>query len=543
MKFCLVGGMSRSGTTLMCSILASSENISFSDEILPPPTEDYKLFLKDLINNFNSKTIEDKYLRKLKNNKFNKDILININNEDVSYLKQYKNRFKLAYLLSKYKSIEEQKKLFGFKLNNSSIEAFNEFIRVDHFIGLIRNPLDLVLSNLIFFKKKTSIEDIVKNYNIYYEKYDRYVNLGKNNNVNIIIRIEDLINSRNIIFKKLFDLNSSFDFINNQKQIISKDKININHKNSKQILKGLDHKYKTNKKIFDEDQKSIIREINKKINKEIVKKYNYQEYLSENKNYYFFSKNFSNKKKFSKKDYEILISNEKKNKKILTLREIFLNKEIKGEILTIRHDIDHDINTAVKMAEWENKNSINSTFCVLHSSLYYGSLDVRKNRYNHNVEMLQAIRYIQSLGHEINYHNNIITLGLTEDINCKKLLINEILELFENGINISGSSTHGDKLCRQLEYRNWHLFKECDLKYKNSSIFYKSKKLNLREFSLKDFYLDCEAYGVRRDKYISDSGGTIKIHFNLNPHSYYKNHFINCKITKILTHPIWWNFD
>jgi hypothetical protein len=62
MKFCLVGGMSRSGTTLMCSILASSENISFSDEILPPPTEDYKLFLKDLINNFNSKTIEDKYL-------------------------------------------------------------------------------------------------------------------------------------------------------------------------------------------------------------------------------------------------------------------------------------------------------------------------------------------------------------------------------------------------------------------------------------------------------------------------------------------------
>lgn len=399
------------------------------------------------------------------------------------------------------------------------------------------------MSNLIFFKKKISIEDIVKNYNIYYEKYDQYVNLKKNNNANIIIRIEDLINSRNIIFKKLFDLNSSFDFINNQKQIISKSKININHNNSKQILKGLDHKYKTNKSISDEDQKNIIREINKKINKEIVKKYNYQEYINEKKNYYFFSKNFSDRKKFSKKDYEILISKEKKNKKILTLREIFLNKEIKGEILTIRHDIDHDINTAVKIAEWENKNLINSTFCVLHSALYYGSLDISKNRYNHNVGMIQAIRYIQSLGHEINFHNDIITLGLTEDINCKELLINEILTLFENGINIAGSSTHGHKLCKQLGYRNCHLFKECDLKYENSSIFHKGKKLNLREFSLKDFYLDYEAYGVRRDKYISDSGGNIKVSFNLDQHSYYKNFFRNCKITKILTHPIWWNFD
>lgn len=544
MKFCLVGGMSRSGTTLMCSMLASSKNISFSDEILPPPIDDYKIFLEDLLQKYKKENVEDKYLKVLKNNNFNLDILNSVFDKHIIFSEQYKNRYNLAYLLSKYKSIEQGKKIFGFKLNNSSINTFNEFIKVDHFIGLIRNPLDLVLSNLKFYKYKKTVTDIINNYNIYYEKYDKYVNSKVNRNKNILIRIEDLINSQDIVFKKLFDLNPDFDFLHNQKQIIIKDKININHNNSSHILKGLDTKYNTEKKVGDENQKVIIKEINNKINKEIIKKYNYEEYLNISKDYYFFRKSFSDRKKFYKKDYELLIANEKKKKKILTLREIFLDKEnIAGEILTIRHDIDHDINTAVKIAEWENKNSINSTFCVLHSSLYYGDLDFGKNSYDHSSEMLQAIRYIQSLGHEINYHNNIVTLGLTKNINCKSLLFNEISDLFKYGINIAGSSTHGDKLCKELGYRNWHLFKECDLKFKSNEIFYKNKAINLREYSLKDFYLNYEAYGLRRDKYISDSGGNIKIYYNLSRHSYYNSYFKNCKITKILTHPIWWNFD
>ena len=128
-------------------------------------------------------------------------------------------------------------------------------------------------------------------------------------------------------------------------------------------------------------------------------------------------------------------------------------------ILLIRHDIDHDPYTAVRMARWEAAHGLKSTYCVLHSAWYYGELV--GDRYVHTRDMVETLQEIQTLGHEINFHNNLIATALRETIDPASLLKDELAYLRAHRIVISGTSTHGDRLCGALGFRNWELFKEC----------------------------------------------------------------------------------
>jgi hypothetical protein len=213
------------------------------------------------------------------------------------------------------------------------------------------------------------------------------------------------------------------------------------------------------------------------------------------------------------------------------------------KILLIRHDVDHDHLTAVKIARWEASRGLKATYCLLHTAWYYGKLD--GDSIIHSNELIECARTIQDLGHEINLHNNFVVTALTKGIDPVKLLSEE-LDFFRSiRIAVAGTSTHGDKLCRELNFRNWEFFSECcDDRFGGPRIVeYDKNVVRLGEVSMNDFGLEYEAYDIARDIYHTDSGGKPRMRKNLpGKRAFGRTDPARGTIAGILTHPIYWNF-
>jgi hypothetical protein len=258
---------------------------------------------------------------------------------------------------------------------------------------------------------------------------------------------------------------------------------------------------------------------------------------------------FSKQKKFGMKDYEKLLSNYAKDFEVMPYIDyVRIDDTGDRKILIIRHDIDHDFQTARKMAEWENKEGIRATYCVLHSAWYYGRLEGKSIK--HTKTLLDLTEHLHNLGHEINFHNNLVVTGLRYGIDPVRLL-NQELEYFSSiGIPIKGSTTHGDELCRDYNFRNYELFIELCGRYGGPrTILYNDeggqKTLTLCRVSMLDFGLEYESEELYWDVYYTDSGGKLRRRENRNGFRWFgrKEKRKRGRLVGILAHPIWWHFD
>ncbi len=164
--------------------------------------------------------------------------------------------------------------------------------------------------------------------------------------------------------------------------------------------------------------------------------------------------------------------------------------------------------------------------------------------------MLDACREIQSLGHEINLHNNVAAIALRTGQDPIELLQQEIMFLRIHGINITGTSTHGDRICRELDFRNFELFSECVYEKRGGprTVRHEEHSVELGTVSMRDLGLAYEAYDIPRDLYLSDSGGRLRTHTDTRGRGgklrdQLGHLYPYAKIVGILTHPIWWDFQ
>jgi hypothetical protein len=219
------------------------------------------------------------------------------------------------------------------------------------------------------------------------------------------------------------------------------------------------------------------------------------------------------------------------------------------EILVLRHDVDHDFETALKMGAWEHERGLRATYCILHTAWYYGKFS-QDGKITRHTEMLDCCKELQSMGHEINLHNNFIVESLRTGFNPLDMMRCELAFMRWNGVNITGSSTHGDGLCRELEFRNYELFSESVYSARGGprTIEKNGHKVDIGYTSMETLQLDYEAYDLPRDHYITDSGGNLRVRKNTRGRAgLRRNEMSNPpqykKVVGILTHPIWWNFD
>ncbi len=223
---------------------------------------------------------------------------------------------------------------------------------------------------------------------------------------------------------------------------------------------------------------------------------------------------------------------------------------VEGEVCVLRHDVDHDLDTAVEMAEWEHGHGLRATYCILHTAIYYGRLvgEGTAQGYEHSNEMLLKVKRIQALGHEINLHNNLAVLGLTEGIDPERVLLEELAWWRRNGVVIDGTSTHGDALCREIDFRNFELFKgrEYAARGGKRTIEHGGNRVDLGVLEPERYGMHYEAYDLVRDLYLSDSGGNLRIRRNTRGKAGLRRKQMDPapaygKIVGILTHPVWWD--
>jgi len=177
----------------------------------------------------------------------------------------------------------------------------------------------------------------------------------------------------------------------------------------------------------------------------------------------------------------------------------------------LRFDIDANFDRAHQMACLCNEYGVKATFFILNTASYFTSPDT-----------LRLCKWIQDKGHEIAWHNNLLTEFLTAfpvihptNINASEhpeqwlqFRLDAILMKFNaHGVKIKGSASHGDPLCRLRGYINYEVFEECPRTQEAHG--FKQPDFEIPKVSMKLFGLEWEAYHVPYDLYLSESGGKM----------------------------------
>jgi hypothetical protein len=166
----------------------------------------------------------------------------------------------------------------------------------------------------------------------------------------------------------------------------------------------------------------------------------------------------------------------------------------------LRHDVDADIASAMKMARMEWEMNIPATYFVLHTAGYYGRMTrggiVRRRGF------LEKLRRIQDeWGHEIGFHNDLVTLQHVYKAGSREFLRSELEWLRANGMRIAGTAAHGSFFCRLLQYHNASFFKDFA---GEDFVAINGEKRQIEKGYLREFDLQYEAYHLGATQYLSD---------------------------------------
>ena len=195
----------------------------------------------------------------------------------------------------------------------------------------------------------------------------------------------------------------------------------------------------------------------------------------------------------------------------------------RSDLVALRHDVDHDLDIALEMGCWEHRLGFQSTYYILPDAKYWEDPD-----------LIEKCLQLQDFGHEVGLHLNVLTdwiEGKTDD--PRKRLV-ELLDFFRSsGVNISGTSAHGDRRCYADQFINYWIFSdlrpdnpvevescfnaegipaiwdEFTIRYPQSHSIVRSdgRELPLWSVSMWEQELDYHAVHVSYDHYYSDSGG------------------------------------
>jgi len=157
--------------------------------------------------------------------------------------------------------------------------------------------------------------------------------------------------------------------------------------------------------------------------------------------------------------------------------------------LALRHDVDSRLDSALVLARLEGDRGLRATYFVLHTAPYW-----------EDEGLLPRLLRLQELGHEVGFHNDLVTLQRVRGVDVGPFLRAELERLRAAGIAITGCSAHGSPWCHRLGYHNNYVFEGWDEPQPGFPNTQVAQKLDPR-----DFGLEYEAYHLGEDAYYSDS--------------------------------------
>ncbi len=139
-----------------------------------------------------------------------------------------------------------------------------------------------------------------------------------------------------------------------------------------------------------------------------------------------------------------------------------------GRFLILKHDVETNPAKALKLAEIENRYG--------HKGVYYVQAYLLKNNKN-----IQILRNIQSLGHEVSYHHDVMDSSGGDIAKADKTFEQNKKCFEENGFVIHTVCQHGNPVIERQGYtsnRDFFRNKTIEMKYKDISeimVNYKSR--------------------------------------------------------------------
>ena len=157
--------------------------------------------------------------------------------------------------------------------------------------------------------------------------------------------------------------------------------------------------------------------------------------------------------------------------------------------LALRHDVDSRLDSALRLARLEHDRGLRATYFVLHTAPYWDDDD-----------LVPRVRRLQELGHEVGFHNDLVTVERVHGGDARAALQEALARLRGGGIEVVGAAAHGSPWCHRLGYHNNYVFTGWDESQPGFPSRDVAKKLDPAEFGL-----EYEAYHVPHDVYFSDS--------------------------------------
>ena len=170
---------------------------------------------------------------------------------------------------------------------------------------------------------------------------------------------------------------------------------------------------------------------------------------------------------------------------VVPLRD-FAAARADGPVLGLRHDVDVRLDAALRLAELEHERGLRATYFVLNTARYW-----RKPG------LLDALLRIQDLGHEVGWHNDLVSMEVVDGTNTVDYLHRELARLRAAGVDIVGTAAHGSIWCHVLGFDNNSFFTDFPEVMRPTT--------PIRTGSLADFGFEYEAYHLGENRYYSDS--------------------------------------
>lgn len=217
---------------------------------------------------------------------------------------------------------------------------------------------------------------------------------------------------------------------------------------------------------------------------------------------------------------------------VLTLREAAARgADLPPRAVALRHDIDHDIDNAVRLATLESALGLKSTYFVLHNAWYY-----RWQSEGISPLTLDALERIASMGHEIAFHNDVLGESLETGMDPVELLRKELAELRSHGFDVVGTSGHGGLAVRKARLRNFDVFAEQAGTAPRTLEREDGGAVTYTPIPQSELGLEYEAYSVAQALYLSDAGAR----WNQPPELVRAEFERGLGPLQVLTHPEHW---
>jgi len=578
-----VGGISRSGTTLLTTVLDAHPGIAMGAELIPgqlPPRPRLAEILGGLADAPSPKRDPDApadvnavrqfhaYCRRA--GILPEELLAALQDDawPQAGTADLETRMRAAWLAMRQRWLREGTPHFGFKLNSAAIQPVAAMFPNSRFLCMVRDPRDVIESQ-IKRKFQRSFDEMARGWDLYAAGYRQFAmrEPGRCR----IVRYEDMVRSpRRTLFDALAAIGiephpDMLEYYKSDSSIHSS-----HHPNSARLRANFStSSLGSGRRKLPADQ---VKAIERSCRAEIARlgyagrslcsplrdipgmpaagkapgagaDYRLPPFKAAVKQAEFKAKG---KRKYAVDRYAEILAPYASHTRMTLAEYVRLEDQGDDKVLLVRHDIDHDIENAVRIAEWEHRNGLRTTYCILHTAWYYGKFDGRG--YRHSKLLLRCVDRILALGHEINFHNNLAVLSLQTGCDPYRVLESELAYFDRRGVPIVGTSTHGDGLCRSLNFRNWELFRECcDERFGGPRTVRhtergQARELRLGEVSMFDFGLEYEAYDIARDTYVTDSGGNLRVREQLRGRRDFGRTPGRGETVGMLTHPIWWKF-